>query len=123
MNPLAAEIKKSLTTIDVEQTGWITAEFVFSTEFAGFKGHFPNNPILPGVCLIQSVILVCREGKKRDFRLKEIIGAKFFTPVMPGEEIICRCQDISQEESSTMIKAWFNKAETKVAVIQLKLES
>ena len=123
MNQLAAEIKNSLNTLDVEEAGSLTAKFIFSAEFAGFKGHFPGNPILPGVCLIQSVLLVCREGKKKDFPLKEIIEAKFFSPVAPGEEISCRCEEVSQMDSSVTIKAWINKAETKVAFIRLRLES
>ena len=36
--------------------GSLTARFVFPAEFTGFRGHFPEQPVLPAVCKIQAVV-------------------------------------------------------------------
>jgi len=43
--------KQSVTKTE---TG-IKAELTFHAEHELYKGHFPGNPITPGVCLVQSI--------------------------------------------------------------------
>ena len=56
-----------------------------------FLGHFPNNPIMPGVILIEALaqtggILVYEKSKtKRNALLLNISYAKFRKPVIPGD--------------------------------------
>lgn len=37
----------------IPEKGKIHAEVVLNKEHTIFKGHFPGNPVVPGVCLIQ----------------------------------------------------------------------
>ena len=69
------------------------ARFIFSKKFIGFKGHFPNKPILPGVCKIQAALLMLQERKHKNVRLTEIILAKFFAPVTFNQELVFNLEE------------------------------
>ena len=61
-----------------------------------FKGHFPNNPIVPGVIIVEAMaqtagIVVSYE--LRNFKEKSVLfmsvnKAKFRKPILPNDEII-----------------------------------
>jgi len=80
-----------------KEPGILSAQYCFGQDFIGFKGHFPEKPILPGVCIIQAGILMLEEAKHKPVRLKEIILAKFFAPVTANEEI-----DFTLKESEVL---------------------
>lgn len=69
------------------------AEFLFDENFAGFDGHFPGRPMLPGIAQIMAVALtVAPEGSAR---LRSIGRTKFVSMVDPGDIMTVRatCQE------------------------------
>ena len=64
------------------------AFFTFGDDFAGFDGHFPGNPLLPGIAQIMAAVLTAAPG--RDARLREIGRSKFLNMVRPGETMRVR---------------------------------
>ena len=62
-----------------------TAEISFPSSFSGFQGHFPEQPVLPGVCQIGAAVALA--GRMRGTRqvLAEIINAKFVAMVVPDQ--------------------------------------
>lgn len=48
-----------------------------------FKGHFPDEPIVPGVCLIQIVKELISEMKVHEIVIYEIRNVKFLLSVNP----------------------------------------
>ena len=58
-----------------------------------FQGHFPNNPIMPGVLIIEAMaqvagILAFRSGKQGNIiYFMSIEKAKFRKPVIPGNQL------------------------------------
>jgi 3-hydroxyacyl-[acyl-carrier-protein] dehydratase len=58
-----------------------------------FEGHFPGNPIMPGVLIIEAMaqvagILAFRSGVKGDsLYFMSIEKAKFRKPVVPGDQL------------------------------------
>ena len=59
------------------------AAFFFPETFVGFDGHFPNNPMLPGIAqIIAATLVVHPEGSSR---IRQIKRAKFVSIVRPGE--------------------------------------
>ncbi len=70
----------------------IVAEGDLSPDAPFFAGHFPGEPIMPGVLVSEALAqtsglligLSC--GKKRDFVLANV-DIKFFTPARPGDTL------------------------------------
>ncbi len=54
----------------------------FDKNFIGFDGHFPNNPVLPGVVMIKVIIKMYELYNKKEFTLSQIKQAKFIEPVL-----------------------------------------
>jgi len=50
-----------------------------------YKAHFQNNPITPGVCLIQMAVELFGVAKSADFTIKTLKNVKFIAPVSPLE--------------------------------------
>ena len=58
----------------------------FDKDFLGFKGHFPDHPIVPGVCEISLVELLAQLVTGNDaLRTKRITHVKFHNPILPGD--------------------------------------
>ena len=51
-----------------------------------YKAHFPNNPITPGVCMVQMVSEILAEFFKRQFVLDTAVNIKFRERMGPDEE-------------------------------------
>lgn len=122
MSIIFQEIEKCMSGLTQDSDGKITARFIFPPEFIGFKGHFPNRPILPGVCMIQAATAIFKVLRKRETRLREIVSAKFFTPVSANQELFFECQNTKEESDQSLIKVSVISVDgKKIAELQLKL--
>lgn len=60
-----------------------------------FTGHFPDNPVMPGVLIIEAMAQTAAviamhsqpEGKKKGVFFMSIESAKFRKPVLPGDQL------------------------------------
>ena len=67
----------------------------FSKNEYFFKGHFPNNPIVPGVIIVEAMaqtagIVVSyklKEYKEKSVLFMSVNKAKFRKPIMPDDEV------------------------------------
>lgn len=57
----------------------------FDPAFTGFEGHFEGNPIVPGVCLIETARVVAEELTKHQLRTVKIAQSRFRRPIFAGE--------------------------------------
>jgi len=56
---------------------------------AWFEGHFPSQPILPGIAMIAMAFDAARQQEAlagRNIRLKSVTRIRFKKPVLPGEQ-------------------------------------
>ena len=68
---------------------------LFSEDEYFFKGHFPNNPIVPGVIIIEAMaqtagIVVSyklKEYKEKSVLFMSVHKAKFRKPIFPNEKV------------------------------------
>ena len=121
MSMLRKEIKACMSGLRVDEGGAIRAKFSFPKEFIGFKGHFPGNPVLPGVCEIQAALLMFEEIKNKNVRLKEIASAKFFAPVTNNQEINISLEEGQDKDSNIILKVRLTSDQNKVAELNLKV--
>ena len=72
------------------------SEKLFSKNEYFFKGHFPNNPIVPGVIIVEAMaqtagIVVSyklREYKEKSVLFMSVNKAKFRKPILPNDNIL-----------------------------------
>ena len=68
-----------------------------------FKGHFPGNPIMPGVCMIQMIKELTEQVTGKALFLSAASNVKFMAKISPEEnEIIDLVLTITEDD--TMIK-------------------
>ena len=120
MSRIKAEIKQYMTG-DTKEGATLTSRFAFPPEFIGFQGHFPGKKILPGVCQIQCALATFEHGAGKPVVLKEIVLAKYFSPVFPDDEVTCVVSDPGGSGNEFTVKAVITKDSVKVAELKLRL--
>ena len=69
----------------------------FVGEEAFFRGHFPGDPLVPGVILAEALaqtagIAAGQPGSNKSYRLSAVKLMKFLHPVRPGDEILLNAE-------------------------------
>ncbi len=64
-----------------------SASFQFANEFVGFKGHFPDKPVLPAIGQLALVRYVSEKGLGIQLIPNEYNKTKFTGMILPGQEL------------------------------------
>lgn len=71
-----------------------------------FKGHFPNNPVTPGVCMLQILKELTEQATNTNLFIKECSNVKFMALINPEvNAVLAITIDINQVEENFKIKA------------------
>lgn len=88
-----------------------------------FNGHFPGQPVMPGVLMIEALaqvgavaILSLPENKGKTAFFGGINNAKFRQMVLPGDRLKLECEIIKRKGPVGVGRAVATNAEGKVAV-------
>jgi 3-hydroxyacyl-[acyl-carrier-protein] dehydratase len=104
---------------------------VFERDDPMFAGHFPGNPLVPGVILTEALAQTAglaaapadaKDAKPR-FLLSGIRAMKFFQSVRPGERIILRAKKLAQVDDLLQFEVEALVSDTLVAAGQLVLNA
>ena len=60
-------------------------EFAVAADHSSLPGHFPGNPIVPGVLLLDEVIRTAESWLGRSVYVRGISQVKFVQPLLPEE--------------------------------------
>lgn len=63
----------------------IEAVLKINPEHAIFSGHFPGQPVVPGVCMMQIVKELLETATSRSLRLHTGLDLKFLSVIDPGK--------------------------------------
>ena len=63
-------------------------------------GHFPGNPIVPGVVLLGEILELIGQSLNETLRLSKVPNVKFHSPLRPNEVVQLRF-DLSSEQVIT----------------------
>lgn len=70
----------------VDATTW-SIQVILNPEHPLYQGHFPEHPIVPGVCMLQ-IIKECVEYIRRErVQYTQIASCKFLSAINPAETI------------------------------------
>jgi len=75
---------------DAFPDGAIEAEAHVDAASLWFSGHFPNEPILPGIAILSMVTDVlrqCAQARGKSIRVSGIRRVRFRLPVRPGQSL------------------------------------
>ena len=114
------EIANAITEFKKIDDVRVTAKACFLPEFTGFKGHFENRPILPGICQLELVRAVVARGVGQELALMQVKSVKFLQVVKPGEEIELKV-DINNCADTLIVDATISCGANKVAKLKLEL--
>ncbi|HEM48887.1 MAG TPA: hypothetical protein ENO27_01625 [Caldithrix sp.] len=81
-------IADNLYELDIaEDQSSIGAKLYFSDDFAGFDGHFPGNPLLPGILMMKAGIFISEIALGKLLIVDKIKQAKFAKSIFPKQEV------------------------------------
>jgi 3-hydroxyacyl-[acyl-carrier-protein] dehydratase len=120
MSVIKKEIRRLMKDYSEIDSNNLNARFIFPEDFIGFKGHFPSGKILPGVCHIQCVILMMEMAKNKPVLLKEIVQAKYMSPILPSEEVLCICNCL-EDKGDIIIRATFSREGSRISELKLRV--
>ena len=95
----------------------ITTKVKLNKDHPIYNGHFPNNPITPGVIIIQIIKEIVEKYLDDLFFLKKIINVKYISPINPTIHNLLIIEIyIQKEKDSIIVKSLikFNNLDTAV---------
>lgn len=95
----------TLESYEKAENGSYTASIHLNKDHDIFKGHFPGNPVTPGVCMMQIVKELTEEFTGSKLFLKTASNVKFMAIINPFETPDLKLQlDITENEEDVKVK-------------------
>jgi 3-hydroxyacyl-[acyl-carrier-protein] dehydratase len=118
MNTIREQIRSMLRV--EERDGGFRALFDVDSGLSVLPDHFPNRPILPGICMIQAVVLACAVRLQvGDLRVRMLKNAKWLQPIEPGQQVVIDADMISVNDGDFQIKAKLSVSDKRCAEFSL----
>jgi 3-hydroxymyristoyl/3-hydroxydecanoyl-(acyl carrier protein) dehydratase len=118
MNPLRTEIAKMVKL--ERREGGFGAVLAVDGELFVFPDHFPDQAILPGICLVQAVLLAGAASQGlEELRIRTLKNLKFMQPVRPGQCVSIDAQMTPVGDGDFAIKAKLSVEDRRCAEVSL----
>lgn len=76
----------------VKTDNTISANLTLNTAHQIFKGHFPGQPVVPGVCMMQMIKEIVESATGKKTRLAKSDHAKFLSMIVPRDNKIIKAE-------------------------------
>ena len=85
----------------------IVATINLNTNHEVYKGHFPNQPIVPGVIQLQIIKEILENHIEKKLLMSDLIQVKYLIPIVPGNypQILISISQKNIDEKSIRIDA------------------
>lgn len=96
----------SLDKIDTISEGKYSAIITLNKNHDIFKGHFPDNPVTPGVCMMQIIKEITQNILKLDLIMVSTSNVKFMALINPevNPELVLDLEISENEENGIKVK-------------------
>jgi 3-hydroxymyristoyl/3-hydroxydecanoyl-(acyl carrier protein) dehydratase len=88
------------------------AQLYFSNSFVGFDGHFPGSPLLPGILMMKTGLLISEISVGKHLCVKKVKHAKFAKSIFPGQKVNLNINLKVQKDSIQINAALTHNKET-----------
>lgn len=96
------EIKAKKNLGDSHKFG---VDIVINKDHSIFNGHFPDNPVMPGVCMIQIIKEITEEIVGSKLFMETCVNVKFMALINPEENSNLYLEiQISEEDQKVKVK-------------------
>lgn len=89
--------------LGLETTGQdrVSAQVTVNEGSLWFAGHFPDNPILPGIAQVHMVVEVIAVFRREKLYIQRLSRVKFKKLVRPGELLVVQAEGTTTKDSYT----------------------
>jgi 3-hydroxyacyl-[acyl-carrier-protein] dehydratase len=90
-----------------------SVDIEFNAAHEIFKGHFPGNPVVPGVCMVQIIKEILKNIFEKDFTMLQASQLKFLAIIDPNEtkRVQVDIQITGDDTTGLTLSGTFNKGE------------
>ena len=93
--------------------GQLTSEIFIDKDHEVFKGHFPDNPVMPGVCMIQIIKELTEKALDKKLFMEKSSNIKFMALINPEvNNTLVLNLDIKSEDDVFKVKNITNMEDT-----------
>lgn len=85
-------------TAQTQEAGQVTLTIALNAAHPIFQGHFPEQPVVPGVCMMQTITEVLAGAVKQKVALKKASQMKFLHMIDPVKDPLVDVTVIYKEE-------------------------
>jgi 3-hydroxymyristoyl/3-hydroxydecanoyl-(acyl carrier protein) dehydratase len=118
MNAVRKQIRSMLTA--ERRDGGFHGRLTVDPNFVLFPDHFRSQPILPGICMLQAVLIAAETAcGLSDLHLYQLKNSKLLQPVLPGDQLLIEGDITSDNHGDLAIKARLFVADQKRAEFSL----
>ena len=122
-NALRLDIRKYIEEIQVIDLDRLKCHCQFSPDFLGFQGHFPEQPIFPGVGMVEISTLLAEELTAHPIKLSQIEKIKFMKVILSDMPISISIQIFPKDPDGPKIHSEITGKEGKIATFILKYKN
>jgi 3-hydroxyacyl-[acyl-carrier-protein] dehydratase len=73
-------------TAQQQDAGQVTSTIELNADHPIFGGHFPDQPVVPGVCMMQTITEILSAALQQPVKLKKANQMKFLNMIDPVQE-------------------------------------
>ncbi|OGV37400.1 MAG: hypothetical protein A2020_15085 [Lentisphaerae bacterium GWF2_45_14] len=115
MSKIFDAVSRAMKDFDLKSDGTVAAGFVFPPDSIVFGGHFPGNPILPGICQLEAIKAILEKTVGKAVRLTAVKSAKFFKPLQPGNYARFEMEKVDLNDKTIKLKVKVSSSESRIS--------